>query len=297
MEMLKKKKAFTLLEMIFVVVIAGTLSVGTFKAFEALYIRSAKAKAISDLSLQSQIVLNQLSAILYNRVPNSVIAYNPTTSGCAPIEEASGDYKVLEWLSLDVDQFLDKKYSGFVDMQASSRPDLNTPDTQNDLNITRKNLLLTGAFGDGSEELKACAGAFGWHGNSSDLSHGISGASTDTITFSTAPDTIYEKYYITNGAYAIARGEDIDTTASCIASLGTEVDDNTLFLFYNYYPYNSETYCVDGGSGGVSILAQNVKGFRASYVNDVIRLSIDMEKEIRGADNNDVTISKQKAVF
>ena len=60
------KRAFTLIEMIFVVLISALLAVGAFKAFEALYIRSAKAKAVTDLSLQSQIVLDQISLILYN---------------------------------------------------------------------------------------------------------------------------------------------------------------------------------------------------------------------------------------
>ncbi|MEA1955113.1 MAG: prepilin-type N-terminal cleavage/methylation domain-containing protein, partial [Campylobacterota bacterium] len=67
-----QKKAFTLLEMIFVVVISGVLAMGTFKAMEALYVRSAKAKAITELSMQSQIVLDQIGVMLYNRVPNSV---------------------------------------------------------------------------------------------------------------------------------------------------------------------------------------------------------------------------------
>jgi len=74
------KKGFTLIEMIFVVVISGVLSIGAFKAFEALYVRSAKAKAVSELSMGSQIVLDQLSALLYNRVPNSVIGTG--TDGC-----------------------------------------------------------------------------------------------------------------------------------------------------------------------------------------------------------------------
>ena len=50
------RAAFTLIEMIFVVLIAALLSLGTFKAFNALYTRSAQAKAMTDLSLQSQIV-------------------------------------------------------------------------------------------------------------------------------------------------------------------------------------------------------------------------------------------------
>jgi len=40
------KRGFTLLEMIFVIVISGILSIGSFKAFSALYVRSAKPKQL-----------------------------------------------------------------------------------------------------------------------------------------------------------------------------------------------------------------------------------------------------------
>ena len=75
-----QKKGFTLLEMIFVVVLSGILAIGTFKAIESLYIRSAKAKAVTDLSLESQIVLDQVGVMLYNRIPNSVIGWAPNGS-------------------------------------------------------------------------------------------------------------------------------------------------------------------------------------------------------------------------
>jgi hypothetical protein len=80
--------------------------------------------------------------------------------------------------------------------------------------------------------------------------------------------------------------------------LDQNVDENTTFLFYAYQPYQGETFCADKSgnkSGKVSILAENVVSFRASYVNDAIRISIDMNKSIRGS--HPVHISKQKAVF
>ena len=293
------KKAFTLLEMVFVVVLTSILSLGMFKAFEALYIRSAKAKATTELSMQSQITLNQISRLLYDRIPNSVIGFNTTTNSCETIEDGIGTFQVLEWLSLDSEQLLDGNYSGFVDMNASSRPDIHTPNT-NALNITNRNLIFAGTLDGGPEEITACNGAYGWHGNDSNLSHGIGSVSANTITLDVTaidypPRYIYEKYYLTNGAYAIARGEDIDLTSSCITDLDITVDNNTLFLFYNFYPYNGQTFCADGGSGKVSILAENVTGFRARHENDIIRLSIDMNQTIRGS--SDVRISKQKAVF
>ncbi|MBN2781834.1 MAG: type II secretion system protein [Campylobacterales bacterium] len=294
------RSGFTLLEMVFTIVIAGVLSAGVFKALEALYIRSAKAKAISEMSMQSQIVLDQISTLLYNRIPNSVIGYDGLdASSCTPIYEVLGDenLSVLEWLSLDDEQLLDGKYSGFVDMDASFKPNLKALGVTTDLNVTDRNLIFAGVFDAGSEDTKACGGAYGWHGRDSNLSYGINGVTTaNEIVFSDVPNEIYEKYYLSDGAYAVTRGEHIPNIANCGLSESDFRDfNNTLFLFYNFYPYNSQTYCGDGGVGDVVVLAEDVVGFRAMYENDIIRLSIDMNKSIRGS--NPVHISKQKGVF
>lgn len=290
------RAGFTLLEMIFVVVISGILSIGSFKAFSALYVRSAKAKAVTDLSLQSQLVLDQLSVLLYNRIPNSVIGYDG--SDCDPIEELNGNNVVLEWLGLADDALLQGFYDGFVDMNASSSPVLSTPNISTSINPTNMNLIFAGSFDDGSEDIVACSGAFGWHGGGSSLSYGFSIPSANHIRFNAGdvPSVIYEKYYLTDGAYAVTRGEDITDISNCGLNESDFKNFNTtLFLFYEYYPYKGETYCGDGGSGKVVVLAEDVSGFRASYVNDTIVLSIDMNRSIRGA--NAVHISKQKAVF
>ncbi len=291
------RRGFTLLEMIFVVVISGILSIGSFKAFSALYIRSAKAKAVTDLSFQSQVVLDQLSVLIYNRIPNSVIGYDGV-GDCDPIEELDGNNVVLEWLGLADDALFQGLYDGFVDMNASTSPVLSTPNLLTSLNATNMNLIFAGAFDDGSEDVAACSGAFGWHGAGSSLSHGFSIPSANHISFNAGdvPNVIYEKYYLSSGAYAVTRGEDITDISNCgLNESDFRNFDTTLFLFYEYYPYNGETYCGDGGSGKVVVLAEDVSGFRASYVNDTIVLSIDMNRSIRGS--TAVHVSKQKAVF
>jgi prepilin-type N-terminal cleavage/methylation domain-containing protein len=298
-------KAFTLLEMIFVILISGILSIGTFKAFKALYIRSAKAKAVTDLSMQSQIVLDQISRLLYNRIPNSVIGYDGSDeSSCTPIEEITSDDNstVLEWLSLDDYQLISKKYSSFIDMNTSShsKPDLNASGVH-DLNITDRNLIFAGSFDGGSEDISTCEGAYGWHGKDSNLSYDFSLPENNKIKITDSvkiPDYIYEKYYLTDGAFAVARGEDIDKNAQCISDLNQTDNNNTLYLFYNYHPYEGETYCADKSGtkkGNVSILSYDVASFGAIYVNDIINLRIDMNKSINGT--HSVHITKQKAVF
>ena len=299
-----QKKAFTLLEMIFVVVISGVLAMGSFKAMQALYIRSAKANAITDMTLRSQIVLDQIGVMLYNRVPNSVIGSSP---GCEAITDVTTTHHVLEWLGTMDDELINRDYDGFVDIEKSDKSN-NTLDTPK-ISLADNpdiNLIFSGAFDDGSLSVKACEGAFGFHNSNNDLSYDVTLKSDKIeITDSVQPKNIYEKYYLTKTAYAITRGDELsqsDLENNCNSGnykFPTDVNfTTTLFLFYGYQPYQGETYCGDSSGtrdGNVSILAENVIGFEALYENDAIRLKLDMNKDIRGSSS--VHISKQKVVF
>jgi len=291
------RRGFTLVEIILVLVVMAVLSAGTFKAIEAIYTRSAQAKAMTDLSLQSQIVLDQLGVLLYNRIPNSVIGYTPGDI-CEPIGDLTTPRPILEWLAMADDELLAGEYDGFIDMNASTKTTftLSTPHTLASAN-TDLNLVFSGAFDGGSDEISACSGAFGWHGAASDLSYDVSvGVDNIVITDTVKPDFIYEKYYLSKTAFAVARGADVNLGASCITDLNASANANTLFLFYDFQPYKGENFCADGGVGKAAVLAQDVTAFSAQGINDIIRLSIEMQRDIRGKTCG-VRISKQKAVF
>jgi len=70
-------------------------------------------------------------------------------------------------------------------------------------------LVFAGSFDSGntisSNEFNS---SFGWHGNDHNVTYNISSISSDSITLSSRPKEIYEKYYLVDSAYAIARGVD-----------------------------------------------------------------------------------------
>ncbi len=317
------KKAFTLIEMIFVVVIVAFLSVATFKALQMIAIRSYKAKETTKLSLQSQIVVDQISEYLSKRVPSTVIGYDPESGDFEYIGEISNNKPVLEWFGMADESFVNGDYSEFIDM-AKSDKDTNTtysPDTNGDkieTNTQKKfnisddiysgkivNLIFAGSFDRGSSDIADYKNSFGWHGNKSDNSFDIDINSSGyiKITDSVQPKFIYEKYYLVDSAYAIARGEDINQTAECIKDLNISANDinDTLLLFYNYRPWNEETFCADkpkngeNQKGNVAILMKNVARFRFEEVDYTIRVSLDINKSIKGS--SPIHLSKMKVVF
>jgi prepilin-type N-terminal cleavage/methylation domain-containing protein len=303
------RRGFTLIEIVVTLVVASLLAVGTFRALEALYQHTARSQAVTRLSLQSQIVLDQLSVLLYSRIPNSAIGYRSDEAGapsCEALAEALYGHKILEWLALDDDGLVRGDYDGFVDMARSDSGNGLETNTTARSDSDRYNLVFAGAFDRGDERIRACRGAYGWHGQDSDLSYDIDiQDGSIAITDATPPLYIYEKYYLSTGAYAVARAADIDTGASCFtelnATLGGTLDANALLLFSDYRPWKGETFCADPGSdgspeGNVTLLAPDVVAFRAEHRNGVIRLSLEMNQSIRGS-QSPVHISKQKAVF
>jgi len=292
------RRGYTLIEIIITVAITGILAVGMFKAFEAITLRSEKAKILTALSIDSQSALDQISLLLYNRAPMSVSGYTLGDPARTPLY-ASTDKRIIEWLGLASESYLAGDYSGFVDMNRSNyaAKRLYTPNTTRAA-IQNTQTAKWGNFNWANNDIALIfSGAFD-EGSSS--THLISMAGDDNITFTgIAPTTIYEKYNLVDSAYAVARGADINQGSACIAALRISPNaiDNTLFLFYDYRPWKGETFCADipNGAGKASVLATSVNAFRAEVINSTIRLSIDTNRTVRGG--NPVRLSKQKVVF
>lgn len=287
-----------MVEVIVVIVMLGILSVGTFVSLKHLFMRVTKSKAMSELSHDSQIVADQISALLYDRVSSSTIgSKNNNGSNYSSIYDLNDTYPILEWISISSEALKMGLYSGFVDLDDSNRTYIKT-DTFKDSNITNllekkfgsgdtvnsTAIIFAGSFDDGViSDIKS---SFGWHGSNHSLVYEISNVSGNSIILDKNASEIYEKFYLVDTAYAIARKADI----SCAKN--SSDDNNTLYLFYNYRPWRGETFC----EGNVTILSKEVSGFWVDMLNDTLFFRLTMQREIRGSDSN-ITISKEKAVF
>ena len=314
------RRAATLLELIFVLVIISFLATATFKGMEAIKIRSYKAKEITKLSLDSQISVNIISDYLRNRVPYTVIGYNPDNGDFKYIGDLTDNkHTILEWFGMAHEAFVDRNYSGFADMatlsnniffsQNSNGDALNDATQQKfhtNENIYDKkivNLIFSGSFDRATSDTNDYNSSFGWHGNDSNDSFDFSMNSDGniTITDTTKPKFIYEKYFLVDSAYAIARGVDVKQDADCINNLNISTKDinNTLFLFSNYRPWRGETFCADpngsGQDGNASIFIQNIDGFSFEEMDYTIRINLDINKTIRSA--SPIHFFKMKVVF
>ena len=300
-----KRVGFTMVELVVTIVIMGILASGAYIALKKLYTKTAKSKAISELSFDSTIIANQISSLLINRVPSTVIGYDSNSGNFESIYNLSSNYEILEWISVDFESFRDKKFSGFVDLERSDKTtsSLYSPDTNiSQFDTNKIGLIFSGSFDEGSIYGLNFNNSFGWHGNSANEIFDISSTSSDeNITLSVHPNKIYEKYYLVDSAYAIAKSSDINTSASCIQDLNISISDNILFLFYDYRPWKLETFCADPNGttqeGNVTVLSNETSGFEVDFVEGMLQFKLTLSRSIPKGGNKSVTISKQKAIF
>jgi prepilin-type N-terminal cleavage/methylation domain-containing protein len=143
------KRAFTLIEILIVVIILGILATITTQIIYKVYQNYYISRSANKLNFESELILNKIAAKLQLRVPNSTIAVKCTLNdnGCAngnvlgfkavsTINSATASqYPVLEWLQKDIyskrGEFNDTLkrvipgWAGFVDL-------VNTVDYGND---------------------------------------------------------------------------------------------------------------------------------------------------------------------
>ena len=290
------KRAFTMVELIMTIIIMGILAGGTYISLAQLYTKSAKSKAISELSFDSTLISNQISALLSYRVPSTVIGYDSNTSNFISIYILDKQYNILEWIGTDFERYKAGKYSSFVDFEKSDKDKnmIYSPDTTD---INSSALIFAGSFDEGGVVYgDDFNNSFGWHGNSSNKIFEINATSTgNELGLSTPPSKIYEKYYLLKSAYAIAKYDNNISSCTSIVNSSITATDKTLLFFYNYKPWKGETFCNDAN---VTILSNETKGFEIDFVNGNLQFNITLEREIRKKGKDlQIQISKQKVVF
>ena len=329
------KKSFTLIELIFVIVILSLITIGSFKAIQMLYERYYQVNTITKFSILSQTTLDEVSSMLYYRIPLTAIGYSSTDGDFKQLQDVDDDkYSIFEWISEAYDakkhmglEGLAYGYSGFIDLDASNKDTLTL--VAKDFNITDVNNTLNKVFNNNQDLNKTAAiifagdldegevsadynNSFGWHGhehNRTYLIHALKQVDNDanlTMTNDINGSRIYAKYYLASSAWAIARGADINKSAECIKKFNIKSSElnNTLFIFYNYRPWNLETFCADPhhdgketNEGNVSILAKNITYFGVRAINAHLELKIQFTKPLYRGNEKNITLSKQKATF
>jgi len=270
------RTAFTMLELIFAIVILGIVSsIGAeiiTQTYESYIIQRAQYRANS----KTELALNQIANRLRYAIPTTIVTRPKLADAPTPIEfVADPNMKVLQWVGYDVDSFQAiatarnrrPGWSGFADLDACIATTIATPGS----NLALATEIIGNLGGD-----IANAQIYFAEGNAT--GYGISGGAGESITLDApipAGDSITERYKLAWSSYAL----EVD-------------DDNDLYLHYNFTPTPAAPI-----NGTSSLLLHDVTNFRFKYSGGAFRLKICKTEPIGSDPSITVHACKERVVF
>ncbi len=270
--------AFSMLELVFVIVILGIVaSIGAemiAKVYEGYIVQRAEHRA----TLKTELAATQIANRLASAIPGTVYriknddTYESIEAGLAG---ANGDiYKGLQWVGSDTDSFniydsTDNKigWSGFCDINVSTENNLSTPGSK---------LELTDEIIDNLSNDTKTIGDAAIYFPEDNTPHYIATASGETITLDNNASRIVEHYKLAWSSYALM----------------VDPADGHLYLYYNFAP--TPAVAINNNTPR-SLIMENVSTFKFKGAGRTIRFKICKQEAI-SADVN-ITACKEKAVF
>ena len=322
------KRAFTLLELIIVIVILGIIAMMSFNAMMNIYSNYFQTRTVNELETQTEIALEQISKRLEHRIKPSVIARKTDGDFLALNDNRvnlDAKYEILEFIpyayeifndviSLDAnDNVIEQggkagRYSGYVDLAKSSpttgliSPGSNfttgVVETIKDLTCkddARNSKCVDFENKDGgvvaifSDVYYDVQSSFGYKDN---LNLDIAKVGVNGGQSGLNGNTLEISGF---GGKQISEQYHLAYTANAIVpeqSADPKDTANGVFdlnLYYDYRPWMGEKYKPNGEK---ATIAKNVTRFVFTEKNGVIVLKLCMR-----AKNSEITICKSKAVY
>lgn len=322
------KRAFTLLELVVVIVVLGIIAMMSFNAIMNIYSNYFQTRTVNELETQTEIALEQISKRLEHRIKSSVIARKGgnNSSEFLALNDSrvtlAQDYEILEFIPYAYEIFNDVisfdandnvieqggkagRYSGYADLAKSSpatgliSPGSNftTGVVETIKDLTCRDETRDATCVDFTKKDGGVVAIFSDVYYNVQDSFGYKGDITKLDIAkvgvkSTDGNTLEISGF---GGKQISEQYHLAYTANAIVpeqSADPKDTANGVFdlnLYYDYRPWMGEKYKQNGEK---STLAKNVTRFVFTEKNGVIVLKLCMR-----AKNSEITICKSKAVY
>ncbi|MCF6330367.1 MAG: type II secretion system GspH family protein [Sulfurimonas sp.] len=296
--MIKKiKKAFTMLELVFVIVIVGLLATFGVEFMVQSYKSYLFSKINNQLQNESATTVKFIAKRLSHRIKDSVIARDLGSSGFVSIQNivSGSSYTVLEWVGVDIDGWRGNTlpfWSGIIDLEADlgQTTNLTSPET-NTAAISGFIATLSG----GSSSIADSALYF--LGSDSDSSYGWGGPLTSQQTAAMHPVTTGTN----TNQFSSSIGADFSGTVvseyykhAWTAYAIVHSNNGDLTLHYNYQPWAGETYDAIGIGVRTELIMQNVTTFQYKAIDTLIKIQVCVEHDLAG---EEYAICKEKTIY
>ena len=290
------KKAFTLVELILVIVILAILSLIGTNIYTNVYKNYLTSKIVDEVEDKTQLALDQIASRLSDRVKQATIGRKSSNRDDFVLvydSRLQQDHDILEWIGqstqsrnlagANVDSSIG--WSGFLDirMYESSKRILiggRLPAARSVINsVSRGGDQNLSMIFQGIETTKEVG--YGFRGENPDkimvFNMPSSGAEI-TLAREYMGGQISDRYQIAHSAYAIVP------------------ENGNLYLYYDYRPWIGQTY----QNGKKSLLVENItlfrfRGFSASGMD--LKLCVNAGAQKHGITDDRFVVCKTKVVF
>ncbi len=302
---MRTRSAFTMIELIFVIVIMGIIGKFGVEFLAQAYKSFIFSSVNNQLQSKSASAVEFIASRLQYRIKDSVIARVGTTGAPVGVGSAEGaTFTVLEWVSMDIDGYrgTDKaNWSGIADLDPGQAvgtivsPETNTTavdDLIDILSYTNSGLDDAALYFIGSN---SDINAYGFNTagltpaaltNQAGVMHPIkedaTTAALNDFTSSIAGQTftgidVYEYYKLAWTAYAVVN-RDFDGDG-----------DDDLVLYYDYQPWNGDTLA----GARQALIMNDVNTFQFMAVGSIIKIQVCASSNLV----EDYSLCKEKTIF
>jgi prepilin-type N-terminal cleavage/methylation domain-containing protein len=300
-----RKSAFTLLELIFVIVVIGILSKFGVELLAQAYKSFIFSSINNSLQANSAMAVETIASRLQYRIKDSIIARQTNGNFEALASNTDLTAPILEWVGSDIDGFRGNAgtaplWSGIIDLDLSGSTALVSQATDTGALNT-----LIGTLSDGGSGINDAAlyfvgsdsdvrTGYGWDYTAGAIttqneamhpikSNGvanqfvpINGATGADNNFTGA--NVYEYYQLAWTAYAVG-----------ITDYNASTNTGTLTLWYDYQPWSGQRY-----TNGKSVkLMDGVSTFQFKAVGSIVKIQVCVNSDVV----EDYSLCKEKTIF
>lgn len=301
------KRAFTLLEIIMVIVIMGIISAIGADIISTMYTNYLQSKAVNYLQSQSDTALQLISKRLSHRIRGSEAVIRG--ANIAPLSAQADTDTILTWIGVSsesqkgqwnagVARFV-PGWSGLIDFDhpntRTATRSIVSPGshlaganaiiqalTNNDASLTKGNVAFI------PKTSKATDVTDYYNNTNTNYTLSVTGAANTYVydaadglpNYPSGDDGITNQYYLSHTAYALVL-------------TGTAPDMN-LSLHYNYRPWDGEAY--NSNNTAVNIVAEHVSTFRFLRYGGAIRIKLCLQDANLNT-SNALSACKETVVF
>ena len=309
--MKKSHAGFSLIEVIFVLVILGIVASISSSIIVQVYENYITQNALYKITTKTELIANQIVNRLTYRIQGTTIAKDPAKIGfiegtdwimLKDIPKFDNNFTTIEWIGYDNDSFTAREepgWSGIADYTTASKNSILTPASHLTQTATIMNNLSQGKvdltsskpaallfsqksdyYINSTEYSPTCMGMIDT--NETNCTFRVAHNGDTNLTFVDAkPKIATERYKLAWSAYALVPQDE--------APIGDGLYN--LYLYYNYQPWNKEKYT----DGTKKLMVTNVSVFKFTENGGVIQFKLCASENIGEAYN--ISTCKEKAII